>query len=178
MRAALRDACVEVGAHLAQHRAERHGLHRRVGVVEAHELEQVVEHAAHALRAGQHKVKVAAGRGRELGRLLALDQAGELDDRVQRFAQIVRGHARKLLQPLVGAAQLGVAAFERVVGGDDVAHVVRQHQHADDLASGVARRRVAHVHRAPAVLRVVESRAVARHLTASACSNRGSTRLR
>nr|WP_253194682.1 hypothetical protein [Hydrogenophaga sp. A37] len=154
----------QVVVHLLQQqtnvrRFESHGV-----ALQAHEMQQVVQQGLHAFPTGVHALQIALRDGRKLRVVVGHQQAAEIADGVDRFAQVVGNDVdepllfqRLVLQQRDAGLQLFFPEFERV----DVVHT---NDHANDVASVVAGGQVGHLDMAGALGREAKGRVAGHRL--------------
>ena len=114
---------------LQHHFTQRHRLGRRqVTAPHFGVLQHVVEQQPQPQRLGAHPRQVLAGFCWQHAAMVLLDQAAELSDGVDGFAQVMRGHVHELLQTLVGQQQLGLALQRTLLAVAQLGHGGGQHQ--------------------------------------------------
>ena len=69
------------------------------------ELHDIIEEHTHALGAVANALQMRLSGGGQVGLVVFLQEPRKLADRVDGFAQVVRGHVDELLQALVGLLQ-------------------------------------------------------------------------
>lgn len=106
---------------LQHHFTQRHRLGRRqVTALHFGVLQHVVGQPPQPQRLGAHQGQILAGLCHQRAAMVLLDQATELSDGVDGFAQVMRGHVDELLQALIGQVQLGLDLLISALGGSQV----------------------------------------------------------
>ena len=146
----LLDGSHQIKLNLVRQCVQIHRLKRQRHVVEGDQLEQVVKQRLHAAAATKYALDEVAPCRIDQARIFLRQQRRKIDDRVDRFTQVMRQDMHKALLDECLFFQLRNRGSQLFPAFHQLGDIVHAHHDPDDIFVLVARRQVSAFHVAPA----------------------------